>query len=67
MPKNIIVDNAALWQALAAFTLTFSIFVVIMVRAWKMRKNESDHMSSLPLDDDDTDAISHKPSHTTKS
>ncbi len=68
MPKNIIVDNAAFWQALAAFVLTFSIFVVIMIRAWKMRKGESDHMSSLPLDDDAAaDATSHKPSHTTKS
>ena len=66
MPKNIIVDNQAFWQALAAFILTFSVFVVIMVRAWKMRKGESDHMSSLPLDDDDSDTTQ-QPSHTTKS
>lgn len=57
MPKNIIVDNLAFLQALAAFILTFSIFLVIMIRAWKMRQGESDHMANLPLnDDDDTEA-----------
>jgi len=66
MPKNIIVDNHAMWQALAAFIVTFSVFVVIMIRAWKMRQRESDHMSSLPLGDDDA-STPQKPSHTTKS
>jgi len=69
MPKNIIVDNQAMLQALIAFAVTSSIFIIIMIRAWKMRQNESNHMSSLPLDDDSTPSTtsSTNPSHTTKS
>jgi preprotein translocase subunit YajC len=35
-----------------AFVLTFTFFVVMMVRAARMKKAKREHMASLPLDDD---------------
>lgn len=37
---------------IVAFVITFTFFVVMIVRAARMRKSKSDHLASLPLDDD---------------
>lgn len=71
MFKYIVIDNGALFQALVAFVLTFSVFLIIMLRAWKMRRSEADHLASLPLDND-SDSETHistvsDTTHTTKS
>ena len=50
--KNIVLDNGGQLQGAVAFLLSFSIFGYIMLRAWKMRKDEADHLASLPLDND---------------
>ncbi len=52
MFKNIVPDDGAALQALVAFIITFAVFSMIMLRAWHMRREDSDHMSSLPLEDD---------------
>lgn len=52
MPKNIIPDDGAALQALVAFIITFSVFALIMLRAWFMHREDSEHMSALPLDRD---------------
>lgn len=75
MFKYIVIDNGALFQALLAFVLTFSVFLIIMLRAWKMRSSEADHLASLPLDNDsnsesdrETDiSTASDTTHTTKS
>ena len=36
-----------------AFAITFIFFVVMIVRAVRMRKAKRDHLSSLPLEDDE--------------
>lgn len=43
------------WTAVVpiiAFVLTFTFFMVMMVRAARMKKAQREHMASLPLDDD---------------
>ena len=39
--------------ALIAFIIFFTFFIVVSVQAFRMRKEESDLFSSLPLDDSD--------------
>lgn len=36
-----------------AFAITFIFFIVMIVRAVRMRKAKRDHLSSLPLEDDE--------------
>lgn len=52
MFKYIILDNGGQLQGLVAFIISFSIFGYIMLRAWKMRKEEADHLANLPLEND---------------
>jgi hypothetical protein len=61
MFKHIIIDNHALIQGLVAFILSFTIFAYIMVKAWRMRKEDATHLANLPLDTDT------ETSHTTQS
>jgi len=35
-----------------AFTVTFTFFIVIIIHSIRMKKSEREHLSSLPLDDD---------------
>jgi len=39
--------------ALIAFIIFFTFFIVVSVQAFRMRKEESDMFSSLPLEDSD--------------
>lgn len=52
MLKNIVPDDGAALQALVAFIITFAVFSLIMLRAWHMRREDSERMSSLPLEGD---------------
>ena len=52
MLKNIVPDDGAALQALVAFIITFAVFSLIMLRAWRMRIDDSDKMSRLPLEGD---------------
>ncbi len=62
MFKYITVDNGAFVQALIAFIVTFSVFALVMFRAWRMRSDESDHVANLPLNHDSET----EHTHTTK-
>jgi len=45
------------WHAMVpviAFILTFGVFVFFVVRALRLRREEVNHMASLPLDLDDS-------------
>lgn len=52
MLKNIVPDDSAALQALVAFIITFAVFSLVMLRAWRMRKSDSEKMSRLPLEGD---------------
>lgn len=51
MFKTIIVDTWEGWPPIASFVLTASIFGGIMVRAWRMNKEESSYLLALPLEE----------------
>jgi len=43
------------WQQIIpiiAFILTFAVFIVFVIRAIRMRKDDAGHMASLPLEND---------------
>ncbi|BDS08868.1 hypothetical protein NT6N_39080 [Oceaniferula spumae] len=54
MFKTIIVDTWEGWAPIASFALTASIFGGIMIRAWRMKKDESEYLSALPLEENPT-------------
>lgn len=54
MFKTIIVDTWEGWAPIASFFLTASIFGGIMIRAWRMKKDESAYLSALPLEENST-------------
>ena len=54
MFKRILHDDWTTIVPIIAFVITFTFFVVMVVRAVKMKKSEQDHLSSLPLEDEKT-------------
>jgi len=52
MFKRIFHDDWTTIVPIIAFLITFTFFVVMIVRAVRMRKAKRDHMASLPLDDE---------------
>jgi len=52
MFKSIILDHGAAAQAILAFFITASVFGLIILRTWRMKKEDSLHLANLPLDDD---------------
>jgi len=52
MFKRILHDDWTSVVPIIAFVLTFTFFVVIIVRSMRMKKSERERLSSLPLDDD---------------
>ncbi|ADE54483.1 hypothetical protein [Coraliomargarita akajimensis] len=52
MFKRIIYENWTDGVAEISFWLTFSVFVAIVIRALLMKKKDVDHISHLPLEDD---------------
>jgi hypothetical protein len=52
MFKSIILDHGAAAQAILAFAITSSVFGLIILRTWRMKKEDSLHLANLPLDDD---------------
>ena len=51
MFKDIVTDEGAVIQAGVAFFVTFSVFLLIIIRAWRVRR-EDDHVANLPLEGD---------------
>lgn len=58
--KDIVIDRDGVAQGLIAFILSFAIFSFVMVRAWRARRDDEDHVANLPLDNDSEN------SHTTQ-
>ena len=52
MFKSIILDHGAAALAILAFAITASVFGLIILRTWRMKKEDSAHLSNLPLDGD---------------
>jgi hypothetical protein len=52
MFKRILHDDWTSVVPIIAFALTFTFFVVMIVRSMRMKKSVREHLSSLPLDDD---------------
>ena len=51
MFKRVIYDNWSLIIAVGAFACTALIYMVMVVRALLMKRDRSDHMAGLPLED----------------
>ncbi len=58
MFKGIVTDEGAALQAGVAFFLTFSVFLLIIIRAWRARRDD-DRVAHLPLDDDSETSHTH--------
>ncbi|MBK1789814.1 hypothetical protein [Persicirhabdus sediminis] len=52
MFKRIIIEDWNQIGGLISFILTFGIFASIMLRAWRMKPSEAEHMASLALEED---------------
>ena len=52
MFKDIVTDEGAVIQAAVAFFLTFFVFFLIMLRAWRIRRKDDDRVANLPLEND---------------
>ena len=59
MFKSIILDHGATAQAILAFAITSSVFGLIILRTWRMKKEDSLHLANLPLDDDSESPHTH--------
>lgn len=51
MFKRIIFESWSDWAAIASFAFTLAFFVLMTVRALRIRKDRAEHMSALPLDE----------------
>ncbi|MFN0130136.1 MAG: CcoQ/FixQ family Cbb3-type cytochrome c oxidase assembly chaperone [Verrucomicrobiales bacterium] len=40
--------------SIVGFVLTFLVFLVAVIRAWRLRREKADHLARLPLESDDT-------------
>lgn len=52
MFKRILHEDWTTIVPVIAFGITFTFFIVMIVRSIRMKKSERDHLSSLPLEDD---------------
>jgi len=59
MFKSIILDHGAAAQAIVAFVITSSVFGLIILRTWRMKKEDSAHLANLPLDSDSETSHTH--------
>jgi len=59
MFKDIITSEGAAVQAAVAFFVTFSVFFLIMIRAWSVRRTDDDRVANLPLEDDSETSHTH--------
>ncbi len=50
MFKRLIYDTGLDWVPILAFVLTFAVFCAFVVRALRMKKDDVEHMSVLPLE-----------------
>ncbi len=59
MFKDIITAEGAALQAGVAFFVTFSVFFLIMIRAWSVHREDDDRVANLPLEDDSETSHTH--------
>lgn len=59
MFKEIITAEGAALQAGVAFFVTFSVFFLIMIRAWHVHRDSDDHVANLPLEGDSETSHTH--------
>lgn len=58
MFKRILHEDWTTIVPIIAFGITFTFFVVMVIRAARMKKSKRDHLAALPLEDDKTDKTS---------
>lgn len=58
MFKDIVTDDGAVLQASVAFFVTFSVFLLIIIRAWRARRDD-DRVAHLPLEEDSETSHTH--------
>lgn len=51
MFKRVIVEEWTTWAPYVGFWVTFIVFLVLSVRAIRMKKDKVDHMANLPLEE----------------
>lgn len=56
MFKRIFYDDWTTIVPVIAFIVTFTVFAVAIVRSIRMKKSTREHLSNLPLEDDDTES-----------
>lgn len=59
MFKEIVTDDGAALQATIAFFITFSVFALIIIRAWRVRRDDDDRVANLPLEGDSETSHTH--------
>ncbi len=59
MFKEIVTAEGAAIQAGVAFFVTFSVFFLIMFRAWHAHRDSDDRVANLPLEDDSDTTHTH--------
>lgn len=59
MFKRINYDDWITIVPIIAFLITFAFFIYVVVKAIRMKKPETDHLSSLPLEDEDSETSKH--------
>ena len=50
MFKRIIVEDWVTWMPYVAFTLTFAVFISIVIKAVLMNEEKREHLANLPLE-----------------
>ncbi|MDB2673387.1 hypothetical protein N9Y81_00385 [Akkermansiaceae bacterium] len=62
MYKRIFHEEWAAIVPIIAFLITFTFFIVMMVKAARMKKSRQDELASLPLEDDQVSTPTNSPS-----
>lgn len=52
MFHRITVENWQNIMAITSFSIFFSVFILTLLRMWRMKQNTTRHLASLPLADD---------------
>ncbi len=52
MFKRVFFEDWAIWTPIISFVLIASVFVVVTIRAIRIKPKDREHLESLPLDDD---------------
>lgn len=50
MFRRVILEDWHQWVPYVSFGITFSVFLIVLIRALLMRKDKAEHMAHLPLE-----------------